>query len=95
MEQHMAAHFGLRPGDRFAVATADGWTDVDVLGVAASPEYLWPAKSRQEILVLPDDFGVVFAPEAFVAGLAPAATGSISRDLSSLEPGCPTAKTGE
>ena len=51
--------FGLEPGDTLAVATVDGWADVEVLGVAASPEYLWPAKSRQEILILPDEFGVV------------------------------------
>ena len=70
VEQHMAAHFELAPGDTFSISTADGWTEVEVLGVAASPEYLWPAKSRQEILVLPDDFGVVFASEAFTASLA-------------------------
>ena len=71
VEQHMAAHFELSPGDTFSISTPDGWTEVEVLGVAASPEYLWPARSRQEVLVLPDDFGVVFAPEAFVASLAP------------------------
>jgi putative ABC transport system permease protein len=70
VEQHMAAHFDLSAGDTLAVSTPSGWADVTVLGVAASPEYLWPARSRQEILVLPDDFGVVFAPETFVASLA-------------------------
>ena len=73
VEQHMADHFALGPGDTFDISTASGWTSVSVLGVAASPEYLWPAKSRQEILVLPDDFGVVFAPEAFVRTLSPSA----------------------
>ncbi len=73
VEQHMAAHFALEPGDSLEVSTPDGWTEVEVLGVAASPEYLWPAKSRQEVLVLPDDFGVIFAAEEFVGGLAPAA----------------------
>ena len=70
VEQHMADHFGYAIGDTFSIATADGWQDVHVLGIAASPEYLWPARSRQEVLVLPDDFGVVFAQEAFVASLA-------------------------
>ncbi|MEX1336599.1 MAG: FtsX-like permease family protein, partial [Candidatus Limnocylindrales bacterium] len=73
VEQHMAAHFGLTPGDDLSISTPGGWTTARVLGVAASPEYLWPAKSRQEVLVLPDDFGVVFAPESFVQRLAPAA----------------------
>ncbi len=70
VEQHMAAHFGLHPGGSFEISTPEGWQEVEVLGVAASPEYLWPAKSRQEILVLPDDFGVVFASDAFVSSLA-------------------------
>ena len=73
VEQHMAAHFDFGIGDTFSVSTPDGWAEVEILGVAASPEYLWPAKSRQEILVLPDDFGVVFAPETFVASLADSA----------------------
>jgi putative ABC transport system permease protein len=71
VEQHMAAHFDYRPGDTLDVSTPAGWAEVEVLGVAASPEYLWPARSRQEVLVLPDDFGVLFASEPFVAGLAP------------------------
>ena len=73
VEQHMAAHFDLGVGDTLEISTPDGWAEVEVLGVAASPEYLWPAKSRQEIMVLPDDFGVVFAAEEFVTSLAPSA----------------------
>ena len=34
-----------------------------VLGVVASAEYIFPAKSRQELFSLPDDFGVLFVPE--------------------------------
>ncbi len=71
VEQHMADHFDYAVGDTFAIATPAGWSTVEVRGVAASPEYLWPARSRQEILVLPDDFGVVFALESFVRSLAP------------------------
>ncbi len=73
VEQHMAAHFDLEPGEALSISTPDGWAEAQVLGVAASPEYLWPAKSRQEVLVLPDDFGVVFASESFVRELAPTA----------------------
>ena len=71
MERHMAAHFGLEPGDHIDVATTAGWQPVEILGIAASPEYIWPARSRQELLVLPDDFGVIYAAESFVADLAP------------------------
>ncbi len=63
VEKHMAEHFELRPGDRLEVLGSDGWLTVDVLGKAASAEYLWPAPSRQEILASPDDFGVLFVPE--------------------------------
>jgi putative ABC transport system permease protein len=73
LEQHVASHFGLAPGDSLAILTASGWRDVQALGVVASPEYLWPAPSRQQIFASPDDFGVVFAPEPLVTSL-PAGT---------------------
>ncbi len=64
VEKHMADHFGLHPGDTLTVALANGSQTVNVVGVAISPEYLWPARSRQDILTTPDDFGVLFgAPE--------------------------------
>lgn len=62
-EQHMANHFGLTPGDTITVRGAEGPTELPVTGEVASVEYLWPARSRQEIITLPEDFGVVFAPE--------------------------------
>ncbi len=71
VERHMASHFDLGPGTTIRVSTPSGWRTLDVIGIAASPEYIWAARSRQEPLVLPDDFGVVFAPETLVEGLAP------------------------
>ncbi|NJD28206.1 MAG: FtsX-like permease family protein [Chloroflexi bacterium] len=73
VEQHMADHFDLQPGDTIEVAAASGWRTATVLGVVASAEYLWPARSRQEILVPPGEFGVVFAGPVFVSSL-PAAS---------------------
>jgi putative ABC transport system permease protein len=70
-ERHMADHFGIEPGDSVSVSTPAGWQVLEVVGIASSPEYVWPARSRQEILVLPDDFGVVFAHESLTASLAP------------------------
>lgn len=64
LEQHLADYYHLGPGDTLEVRTPFGWTGLPVLGVAASPEYLWPARSRQEVLTLPQDFGVLFAPQA-------------------------------
>ena len=64
LEQHLADYYHLGPGDTLEVLTPFGWTGLPVLGVAASPEYLWPARSRQDVLTLPQDFGVIFAPQA-------------------------------
>ncbi len=67
VEKHMADHFGLSPGDTVQVLGADGWSDVTITGVVASPEYIWPARDRQEIITSPDNFGVLFAPQGAAA----------------------------
>ncbi len=64
VEQHLAAYDDLKPGSTLKLRTLLGWREVPVLGVVASPEYVWPARSRQDMLTLPSDFGVVFAPES-------------------------------
>ncbi len=46
---------------------ADSWRSFSVAGVVASPEYIWPARSRQELITTPDNFGVVFVVEAVAA----------------------------
>jgi putative ABC transport system permease protein len=71
VEQHMAENFDLAPGDTLRARGPNGRpVRVEVLGIAASPEYFWPARSRQDILPAPDDFGVLFAPEPLAARLA-------------------------
>lgn len=72
VERHMANHFDLGPGDAIDMFDGAGWQQLRVLGVVFSPEYIWPARSRQEVFVLPDDFGVIFVPQPLVAGLPPA-----------------------
>lgn len=69
VEQHMAEHFGLDVGDEVSVLGGQGWVEVPVAGVAASPEYIWPARSRQEVITTPDNFGVLFGPESLVQTL--------------------------
>jgi putative ABC transport system permease protein len=69
VEQHMANNFHLKPGDTIQILDGTSWRDLKVLGTVFSPEYIWLAKSRQEVFVLPDDFGVLFAPESLVASL--------------------------
>ncbi len=70
VEQHMADHFGLSPGDQLEVLAGTSWRQIEVLGVISSPEYIWPARSRQEVITTPDDFGVVFATETLARELA-------------------------
>ncbi len=73
VEQHLAGAGSLEPGDKLDVMTADGWRTVTVAGIVASPEYLWPARSRQEVLVPYDQWGVLFGPGSLVESLPSAA----------------------
>lgn len=70
VERHLADYDGLAPGDTLEVRTAFGWERVEVAGVVASPEYLWPARSRQEVLASPENFGVLFAAQGPLQALA-------------------------
>lgn len=63
VEQHIADHYHLDPGDTVELLGRRGWQPFTVAGSALSTEYLWPARSGQEILTTPEDFGVVFLPD--------------------------------
>lgn len=71
LEQHTADNFNLGPGDTVSIA---GVGIVNVAGVATSPEWLAFVPSNQDIIVDPDEFGVLFAPEAMAATAAPGNT---------------------
>ncbi|XRQ15523.1 ABC transporter permease [Actinomadura welshii] len=71
---HLADDAGLRPGAEMQVWDGQAWRSVAVRGTASSPEYLWPAPSRQNILPAPGSFGVLYVPEALarrIAGTGP------------------------
>jgi putative ABC transport system permease protein len=70
VEKHMADTFDLRAGDTVRVVGAAGPRRLRIIGVASSPEYFWPARSRQDILPAPKDFGVLFAAEGTARRLA-------------------------
>ncbi|OBK51649.1 ABC transporter permease [Mycobacterium sp. 1081908.1] len=74
VERHTADTFGLTPGKSLRVFDGTGWRDVIVSGVVRSPEYLWPARNRQDILGDPHAFAVVFAPESLSRTLSARAT---------------------
>jgi putative ABC transport system permease protein len=68
-EIHMADHFGLGPGDTLEFFDGAAWRELSVSGVAVSPEYIWPARSSQEIFAPSDSFGVVFVPGTVLDGV--------------------------
>jgi putative ABC transport system permease protein len=63
IEQHVADHYHLHPADTVELLGRQGWQPFTIAGSALSTEYLWPARSPQEILTTPEDFGVVFLPD--------------------------------
>jgi putative ABC transport system permease protein len=69
VERHMADNFDLQPGDTIEVRTPQGWQTLTVSGVGASPEYVWPARSRQEVFTMPDQFGVAFGAAQLLQSL--------------------------
>jgi putative ABC transport system permease protein len=71
VEAHLAKRWSLHPGSHVELATTSGaWRRVRISGVVASPEYLFPARSRQELISTPEDFGVVFGADSLVSAVA-------------------------
>ncbi len=68
-DHHLADAVGLGVGDTLDLNIGGAWKSVTVRGIVASPEYLWPARSRQELLVPPDQFGVIFVPGTMLDAL--------------------------
>jgi putative ABC transport system permease protein len=64
VERHTAETFRLAAGKRVQVFDGTRWHELTISGVAGSPEYLWPARNRQDILDDPHAFAVVFTPES-------------------------------
>lgn len=83
VERHAADTFGLRPGDTVQVYATGGWRQVTILGIADSAEYLWPARSRQDVLGDPHGFAVLFAPEPMVRQWTGAAANQVLAALPS------------
>ena len=69
VEKNFADHHDLEPGETLYLTAGDNEVSFNIRGIVTSPEYILPAKSRQEILVSSETFGVVFVPEEAVANL--------------------------
>ncbi len=63
VEKSFAEHHEIHPEDTLSLKVNNENISFTVAGVVTSPEYIWPAKSRQEILSSFETFGVVFIPE--------------------------------
>ena len=70
VERHTADTFDLAAGKQIRVFDDTAWRDVTISGVVQSPEYLWPARNRQDLLGDPHAFAVVFAPESLARTLS-------------------------
>lgn len=60
LEKHFAEYYKLKRGDTISVWGEGKWNKFEIAGVAISPEYIWPAKSRQDVIPTPENFGVLF-----------------------------------
>ena len=70
LERSFADYHGVQPGDVLRVIVPNGApAEFGVAGVAASPEYLWVAKSERDLFTLPSTFGIVFVPYDALATL--------------------------
>jgi putative ABC transport system permease protein len=69
VEKSFAEYHELAPGDSLNLIINGQPVAFSVAGIVSSPEYIFAAKSRQELLVSPDVFGVVFAPQAEIQQL--------------------------
>ncbi len=74
VETHMGDSFDLTVGDTVEILVDADWLAVEVIGIAVSPEYLWPARSRQDVFPMPKTFGVVYLAEETLQMVAPGTT---------------------
>lgn len=93
IETHMAESFDLSVGDPVEILVGTEWNPVEVVGIAVSPEYLWPARSRQDVFPLPGTFGVVYLAEETLQVVAP---GTVPNQIMALyEPDADTTATDD
>lgn len=70
VEAHAAETFSLAVGARVRAFDGSTWRDLTIRGVVDSAEYLWPSRSRQDVLGDPHAFAVLFVPEPTAVALA-------------------------
>ncbi len=70
LEKSFADYHDAQPGDMLQLILPGGDpVEFRVAGVAASPEYIFVAKSEQDLFTLPSTFGIVFVSYDQLSGL--------------------------
>ena len=69
MDHHLAEYYGYGPGTVLHPIVNGERLDVEIVGVAVSPEYLMAVASAENMLPLPSGFAVLFMPQPEVQGL--------------------------
>ncbi|MFO8009809.1 MAG: FtsX-like permease family protein [Dehalococcoidia bacterium] len=69
LERNFAEHHDLSPGQNIWMNIRGNKTEFIVAGIVESPEYIFPAKSRQEVMISPEIWGVVFVPDTLANSL--------------------------
>jgi len=69
LEKSFAEHHNLKPEDVILLDGITGEIEFTVSGIVTSPEYIFPAKSKNEFFVSPDTWGVIFISDAVLPEL--------------------------
>jgi putative ABC transport system permease protein len=69
LDHHLAEYYGYGPGTVLHPIVNGERLDVEIVGVAVSPEYLMAVASAENMLPLPSGFAVLFMPQAEVQRL--------------------------
>jgi len=77
VDHHLAEYYGYGPGTMLHPIVNGEPIDVEIIGIAVSPEYLMAVASAENVLPLPSGFAVLFMPQAEVQRLF-GAEGSIN-----------------
>jgi putative ABC transport system permease protein len=69
LERSFAEYHKLNPEDTVLLTISNQEVAFKVSGIVTSPEYILPARSRQELLVSPESFGVIFVSQETMVSL--------------------------
>ncbi|MGI5834882.1 MAG: ABC transporter permease [Chloroflexota bacterium] len=84
VEHHFADYHHIRSGDEVQVETPAGKETLKIVGVGVNAEYLWVARSRQDVMPSSSEFGVLFVPRQTLADLGRAALQAFQESPSDL-----------